>query len=241
MPIYRIAQVNIKIEPLYEDTARRLLPYLTDGEDCALDASATHDEVGRYIAAQNLRCPPALAEGSIVYTKICREMLSRFDGFFFHSSCFSFDGAGVLFTARSGTGKSTHTRLWRERFGERVRMINDDKPIIRRIDGTFYVCGTPWMGKSDIGQNLTAPVRAVVVLTRDDTDHAEEVSPSAVFRELMEATLLPRERTDMARLLELYDGLFAQAKLIRLGCTVSQNAVDAAYRAIFDDRKGEKP
>lgn len=235
MPIYRIAQVNFKIEPLYEDTARRLLPYLTDSEEYALDVSATEDEIAGCITEQNLRCPPALAEGSVVYTKICREMLARFDGFFFHSSCFAFDGEGVLFTARSGTGKSTHTRLWRERFGERVRMINDDKPIIRRIDGAFYVCGTPWMGKSDIGQNLIAPVRAVVVLSRGEVNKADRVSPSAVFRELMEATLLPRERADMARLLELYDGLFAQARLIHLKCDISGRAVDAAYRAIFGE------
>ena len=235
MPVYSIARINYFVDPLYEDTRRRLLPYICDDEEYALDVSASTEEIREQLPLSPVPNAPWLTEGAIIYTKICRDMLARHDGFFFHSSSLCIGGEGVLFTARSGTGKSTHTRLWRERFGDRVRMINDDKPLIRLIDGTFCVCGTPWMGKSDIGQNLIVPVKAVVVLTRGVDNKAEAVRPALVFRELLEATLLPRERDNMEKLLELYDGLFRQAKLIRLSCDISQAAVDAAYRAIFEE------
>ncbi|MDO4883195.1 MAG: hypothetical protein Q3975_07570, partial [Oscillospiraceae bacterium] len=126
----------------------------------------------------------------------------------------------------------THTSYWRELFGDKVTMINDDKPIIRKIDGKFYVCSTPWMGKSNIGTNLNAPVKAVYVLKRGDENRAEQVSPAKVFRELLEATLLPDKRENTAKLLELYDGLFSQAKLVELYCKPEIEAAKTAYNAV---------
>ena len=178
--------------------------------------------------------PPQLCEGTVIFTKICKKVLESYDGLFFHSSSLSLDGEGYLFTALSGTGKSTHTAFWRELFGDRVTMINDDKPIIRKIDGRFYVCGTPWMGKSNIGTNMNAPIKAVYVLCRGEENRAEQVSPSKVFRELLEATLLPEKGENTVKLLELYDELFSSVKLIKLSCKPDIEAAKVAYAAAQD-------
>ena len=148
MPVYRIAELNIKLDPEYKETIDRLAPYLTDSAD--YDFEVVRDREGLAEFTQNSTFPdrPDLNEGPYLYTKICKRILSDFDGFFFHSSALAMDGEGYLFTALSGTGKSTHTRNWRRLFGDRVTMINDDKPIIRKCNGKFLVCGTPWMGKS---------------------------------------------------------------------------------------------
>ena len=151
MPVYRIAELNIKMEPEYAETIDRLVPYLTDGDSVDFEVERDAEGFAAFEAASNFPDRPDLNEGPYLYTKICKKILGDYDGFFFHSSALALDGEGYLFTALSGTGKSTHTRNWRKLFGERVTMINDDKPIIRRIDGRFFVCGTPWMGKSDIG------------------------------------------------------------------------------------------
>ena len=76
------------------------------------------------------------------------------------------DGAAYLFTAPSGTGKSTHTRLWREVFGDRVWMINDDKPMLRISENLVTAYGTPWNGKHHISRNASAPLKAIVQLNR---------------------------------------------------------------------------
>ena len=73
--------------------------------------------------------------------------LLQYDGMLLHASCVEKDGKAYLFSAKSGTGKSTHTHLWLRAFPD-SRIINDDKPAVRRMDGTFYACGTPFSGKN---------------------------------------------------------------------------------------------
>ena len=109
-----------------------------------------------------------------VYRKICDQMPER-DTFLFHCSAVAVDGKAYLFTAPSGTGKSTHTRLWREVFGDRAVMINDDKPLLHVAsesaqtgkDGTsaqpqVLVYGTPRLAKTALQPNRksssTAPL-----------------------------------------------------------------------------------
>lgn len=229
--VYKIADINILINPIYSYTKRLLEPYLTGSEEYEFDASADLSEVEKCRKRNAVPAPAELCEGSVIYTKICKKMLEYYDGFFFHSSSLSVDGEGYLFTAQSGTGKSTHTALWRRVFGGKVVMINDDKPLVRKIDGRFYVFGTPWMGKSCIGTNAKAPVKAIYVLSRGEENRVERVSPSKVFKELLEATLLPEGRENMGKLLGLYDELFSSAMLFKLVCRPDEDAARLAFDA----------
>ena len=232
MPIYRIAELNIKIEPQYSKTLDTLAPYLTDGDEYDFAVPVDPEGLEAFTAASEFPGRPGLNEGVFFYTYICKKILNDFDGFFFHSSCLALDGEGYVFTALSGTGKSTHTRNWRKCFGDRVVMINDDKPIIRKINGTFYVCGTPWMGKSDIGCNMIAPVKAVFVLQRGEQNSARRVNPGTVLKQLMEATLLPSERTAMQKQLSLFDELFRSVGLYLLTCNQDVESASVAYNAV---------
>ncbi len=232
MAIYEIAKLRVRIDAVTKQTGRRLQPYLTDGEEYDFDASTTREEIEDYMQKSDIPTLPYLAEDAIVLTNISRTVLDRYDGCFFHSSCLEIDGKGYMFTALSGTGKSTHTRNWRRLFGDRVTMINDDKPLIRLIDGTYYVCSTPWMGKSDIGCNMISPLDAVFVLKRGEENKAVRTTPGKQMRQLMEATLLPKSRENMIKLLNLFDGVFTQAKLIELFCTPDIEAAQVAYDAV---------
>ena len=234
MPVYRIAGLNIKLEPVYDETIKRLEPYLTDSEHIDFAVECDKEGFAEFEAASSFPDRSDLNEGPYLYTLICRKILSEYDGFFFHSSALAMDGEGYLFTALSGTGKSTHTRNWRRLFGDRVTMINDDKPIIRKIDGKFYVCGTPWMGKSDIGCNMIAPIKAVYVLQRGEENRAERISPGAVLKQLLEATLLPKTKENMSKLLELFNDLFTQTPLFLLSCTKDVEAAQIAYNAVIE-------
>ena len=236
MPIYRIAELNIRMEPKYRETIDRLAPYLTDSETADFTLKLDEEEFAAFCAKTDYPKRPDLSEGPYLYTHICKTILDQYDGFFFHSSALELDGEGYLFTARSGTGKSTHTANWRKVFGDRVVMINDDKPIIRKIGGRFYVCGTPWMGKSDIGCNRIAPIRAIYVLQRGETNRAEKISPGPVFKQLLEATLLPKTPESMARLLGLFNELFTSADLILLTCNKDADAARTAYEAADRER-----
>ena len=99
------------------------------------------------------------------YRKIA-ERMPEYDTILFHGSCVAVDGAGYLFTAKSGTGKSTHTRLWRELLGDRAIMINDDKPLIRISDSGAIIYGTPWDGKHHLSNNIAVSLKAICILER---------------------------------------------------------------------------
>lgn len=235
MTVYKIAGLHIAAEPHYQETINCMEPYRCDGAEPDFSVEFSPEELADFTAKSNFPNRPDMSEGPLLYTKICKKILSEYDGFFFHSSALELDGEGYLFTALSGTGKSTHTRNWRTLFGDRVIMINDDKPIIRKIDSKFYVCGTPWMGKSNIGCNRTAPVKAVYVLKRGEQNSARQISPGVVFKELLEATLMPKTRETMSNLLGLYNDLFSSAKLILLTCNKDVEAAQVAYDAAQDD------
>lgn len=86
------------------------------------------------------------------------------NGMYLHSSAVCVDGRAYLFSGPSGTGKSTHTRLWQQIFGEKAQVINDDKPALRCIDGTWYAYGTPWCGKDGININMKVPLAGICFL-----------------------------------------------------------------------------
>lgn len=234
MPVYRIAELNIQLEPKYDETRNRLMPYITDSKDIDFAVSVDEAEFAAYCADSPYPDRADLNEGPYLYTKICKKILSDYEGCFFHSSCLELDGEGYLFTALSGTGKSTHTRNWRKLFGDRVTMINDDKPIIRKINGQFYVCGTPWMGKSDIGCNKIAPIKAIFVLQRGEKNSAEKISPGVVLKQLLEATLVPKTRENMQKLLMLFNEIFSSVNLFLLTCNKDVEAAQVAYDAAND-------
>ncbi len=231
MPIFRIADLNISIEPIYEQTSKILLPYVCESDSFDFSVEVTEDEISEYVRQSNPPCLPYLAERTIILTRICIKILDKFSGFFFHSSSLMFDGEAYVFTALSGTGKSTHTALWRKHFGDRVTMINDDKPIIRKYEGNFYIYGTPWMGKSDIGNNVKAPVKAVYVLQRGEKNSAVRVKTGDVFRQLLEATVVPSDKRGMLTLLSLFDEFFSEVPVFLLTCNTDVEAAVVAYEA----------
>ena len=192
MPIYRIADLNVEVNPKFKICRKRLESYAVKSNESGktdIAISVSDDEI--------------------------REL----------------DGEGYVFSAVSGTGKSTHTALWRRHFGNRVTMINDDKPVIRKCDGKFYAYGTPWMGKADIGTNTKAPVKAVYILQRAEENTAVRVLPSQVMKQLLEATVIDVERSRMEKLLELLDEFFKETPLFLLGCNMDESAVMTAYNA----------
>ena len=238
MPIFRIADLNIKIEPTYDYCKSRMAPYQTNDQTVDFEINVTYEEISDYIRKSKTPCSQGGAESVLILTKLCNTVLESFNGFFFHSSSLMLDGEAYVFTALSGTGKSTHTALWCKHFGDRVTMINDDKPIIRKQNGSFYIYGTPWMGKADIGNNIKSPVKAVYILQRGTKNSATEVRIGDVFKHILEATLVPTDKKNMITLLSLLDEFFTSVPLYLLTCNTDESAVQTAYDIANKTDKG---
>ena len=150
--------------------------------------------------------PAAWTEDMVAYMESAYQFyreLVLFDGLFLHASAVVFDGQAYLFSGHSGAGKSTHTRLWQEVFGFDARVINDDKPALRRIDGRWIAYGTPWCGKDGINRNEQAPLAGICFLKKAKHNVIRTMSPREAMQEILAQTIY--KFPDKQRLLKLFD------------------------------------
>jgi hypothetical protein len=154
------------------------------------------------------------------------------DGFLLHSSAVAVDNKAYLFSAPSGTGKSTHTGLWLQYFGEKAEIINDDKPAIRYIDGHFFAIGTPWSGKTALNANRSVPLQGIAFIERAKTNSIQPMPVQEGIIALMNQTLRPDDYSLMDRLLSLLDQLFQQIPVYRLACNMELEAVETSYNTM---------
>ena len=181
---YNIANKVVEINSIFGEVHEYCIDYLT-GELADYSVTTTQQDI-EYEREKNARS--AVLEGRTpynssdsyleelaVYRKIAEKMID-YNTVLFHGSCIAVDGVGYLFTAKSGTGKSTHTRLWRELLGEKAVMVNDDKPLLYITDKGVTVYGTPYNGKHRLSNNTSVPLKAVCILTRDTINHIEPIN-----------------------------------------------------------------
>ena len=173
----------------------------------------------------------AYLETLAVYRKIADHLLSR-DTLLFHGSVIAVDGEGYLFTAKSGTGKSTHTRLWREYFGERAVMVNDDKPLLHITDSGVTAYGTPWDGKHRLSTNTAVPLKGICILTRDTTNHIEQAEPHDTYPMIVQQTNRSLTADGMKQTLSLIDRMLNVVPVYRLGCNMDIEAARVAYEGM---------
>ncbi|WP_347489002.1 hypothetical protein ABDB91_17675 [Desulfoscipio sp. XC116] len=166
------------------------------------------------------------------YAFACK--LLNFDGFCLHASAVALENRAVLFSGPCGTGKSTHTHLWRQYFGKnKAVIINDDKPVLRRTEDIFYVYGAPWSGKSALNTNIRVPLSAVVFLKQAKENHIRRLSNKKAIQMLFYQSQRPGgDRDRINSLLSLIDALLQRIPIYQLNCDISFGAVKTVYNEI---------
>ncbi len=236
--VYQIGGKRIMIASLHEDVHRLCADYRADGQpdftvqvtqdniDFEREKSAREDEIEGIPVR---RFSDAYLETLAVYRKIAERMPDH-DTFLFHGSAVSVDGAGYLFTAKSGTGKSTHARLWRELLGKRAVMVNDDKPLIRVTEEGAIVYGTPWDGKHRLSNNIAAPLKAICILERAEENHIARITKSEALPMLIQQAYRPADPAAMEKTLELIVRL--DVRFYRLSCNLELSAAELSYHTM---------
>ena len=173
--------------------------------------------------------PDPFLERAAIHRKFAEHLLAR-NIFPVHGSTVAVDGRGYLFTARSGTGKSTHTRLWREVFGSRAMMINDDRPFLELTASGATVHGCPWSGKHGLDTNISVPLAGICLLERG----SENAIHPAVPEELCDLLkgYRPKAEIDEICYLQLLQELTAKVPLWHMYCTKEPDAAQVAYDAM---------
>ena len=173
--------------------------------------------------------PEPFLERSVIQRKLADLLLSQ-DVLLFHGSTVALDGAAYLFTAPCGTGKSTHTRLWREAFGEAV-MVNDDKPFLRFTTEGVLACGAPWSGKHGLDTNIAVPLRGICILERGSENRI--VPATAAQREFLLTQRHRPEDPEKDRLsAALTEALMDRVPVWYMTCTKDPDAPLVSRRAM---------
>ena len=166
--------------------------------------------------------------------------MTKYHTVLFHGSAIAVDGEVYLFTAPSGTGKSTHTRLWRERFGDRAFMVNDDKPFLHlEEDGSITVYGAPWDGKHHLSRNVGLPLKGICILEQASENQIKKLAQKESFQTIYLQTYRTTQDADvMKHTLEVLSGIMGYP-IWHLGCTISQEAVSLSYEAMSGKKMEE--
>ena len=224
----KLAGLAIGVEARYKYLPWLAKDFLTDDEPI-FTVCATDEDIALERETSEEEFTPGYLEAIVVYRKIA-DRLPKYDAFVFHGAVLGYDGGAYLFTAKSGTGKTTHTGLWISEIGGDVHYLNGDKPIIRFIDGEPIVFGTPYKGKEGYGINESLPLRSIAFLSRAEKNSAYTVSADKIDTFLATQVYMPRDPFAAISTLKLIDRLQSSVRLVALECNMDPEAAHVAFK-----------
>lgn len=235
-----IAGKVFDVQPLFQSTIEYCRPYLTDREPefyiqvTLADLSYEQMMLEREALEEGLKIrkfkDPFLERASI--QRRVADFLLEHNTLMFHGSTVSVDGQAYLFTAPCGTGKSTHTRLWRELFGERAIMVNDDKPFLQIASSAVFAYGSPWSGKHGLANNVRVPLKGICSLHRGKDNVIKPVEARDLNSLLRHQAHTPADVELQVKVNTLVDSLADMVPLWVMHCNKELDAASVAYCAM---------
>lgn len=230
--LYKIAECMTEYHPIYAYLRNKMKGYVWS-EEAERDISLTLTEDVCHLKQQQ---QPHLTLGECEYIYAGMEFYTKLllhEGMMLHASAVAMEGKCYLFSAPSGTGKSTHTKQWQKYFGaERALIINDDKPAVRKEADGWVVYGTPFSGKTDEQLNRKGKLQGICMLERGKTNEIRRMDPQEAVLLLMRQTLVPRRQEMAEKLLGMLDELFREVPVYQMQCTISECAAKMAYESM---------
>lgn len=212
MKRYQIAGLQVDME-VGGRTLAQARPY-----ECAANGPAdmtVRCDPQKVLAANPEVQTPEMAEYMGTGTNFAYQMLS-FGGFQLHSSAVMLEGKAYLFSAPSGTGKSTHTEKWCRLFG--AQLLNDDKPVLRRQQEGWIAYGTPWSGKHDLSAPVGVPLGGIAFLQRGQENAIRRMEPGEAVIHLISQSPRYLNQEKMEQQLALLDQLLGEIPVWLLTC-----------------------
>ena len=232
----RLAELNIEVHPRYTHVERLCAGYFAEFETPDLTVEVSEDEIEAERAASPVPPSAGYAESICIYRRIAME-LPRFGAFVFHAAVVECDGRGYAFAAQSGTGKSTHVTLWLRHFGNRARIINGDKPILRFMDGAWRAYGTPWCGKEHWECNTSVPLAGLCFLERAKENAIRPLDGMEMLQRLFMQVLPLSDREAAVAFLDLLSDMIDKTPCYLLSCNMEETAAAVAYSGMTGKKK----
>lgn len=193
-----LANISIGIDlnfPAYETLFDRFSVQKTP----EIEISVLPEEIA---AAQKIYEPGSSAP-YIEYMELCPKLsdaLLPFNRVFFHGTAFLWHGKAWIFTAVSGTGKTTQYLLWKELYGEEIQIINGDKPVLAFDNRNTTVYPSPWNGKEGMGQQISAPLGGIILLRQSNRNRIRQISAAEAAGAVFVQFLFNRKTAEDVRM-----------------------------------------
>lgn len=235
----RVADLVVRVRPLHAMVGRLCKDYVVNAPlavDFDIGATQADIDYERGMATEGTDWTDAYLE-TLAAQRAIANRLPEQHRLLAHGAVIEFGGRAYLFTAPSGTGKSTHIRLWRQYLGDAVRVINGDKPFVRipeHRDELPVVYGTPWAGKEGWQCNDSAPLAGIVLLSRSEPGSSSIRLASAALNldKIMRQIYFPPDAGAAVLTLDLLDAMLARVSVYELACDMSEDAVRASFEGL---------
>lgn len=228
----KIVDTVLEINAFNESTKRYCKVFLSEEEsnyvitmtEEDLKNERTTSETGKVYVNEEI---------SALYRKIA-ELFVEKNILVFHGSSFMVDNNGFLITARSGVGKSTHSRNLKALLGDKFIYINDDKPLLKVNENSVTVYGTPWNGKERRSNNISAPLRAVFFLARGETNtYRKVVNKEEIYVKMISQIYLPKEKAKREKALKVADQILKNINFYEINVTKDIESAKMTYEEII--------
>ena len=234
MALYNIADLNVNMHLRYSHLIDKAKPYLISEENSEtpdITVKVSDEQLNKCVS--DFKSDKFMPEyeyvlaGSAFYFE-----LLKYGGMMLHSSAVVADGYAYLFSADSGTGKSTHTSLWLKLLGDKAYILNDDKPALRCVGGEVYAYGTPFSGKNDINVNARVPLGAICFIERAEENSIKKLTAAETIPLILAQTQRKPDRLIMEQLLGVLDEILSRVSVYKLGCNMDISAAELSYNTM---------
>lgn len=238
-----IAGAAVGVAPLFQTTKEYCRSFLTDrAPEFFVEVTQEdllHEQVllEREAVEEGLKIrkfPDPFLERSVIQRRVADYLVGK-HVLMFHGSTVSVDGRAYLFTAPCGTGKSTHTRLWRELFGSRAIMVNDDKPFLQITPDGVLAYGSPWSGKHGLASNICVPLQGICFLRRGKENAIQPGDAKNLMPFLYQQAHTPEEGQLAENVSMLVEDLVKRVPLWEMECNRELEAARMAFAAMSDE------
>ena len=193
--------------------------------------AASEEDIRLELSHEGTLQDAGYAESVCLYREIAKK-LHGFDAFLMHGAVIGFEGKAYAFLAQSGTGKTTHIRLWRRYLKDGVLPINGDKPILRFENGVLTAYGTPWAGKEGWQRNMGLPLAGVCLLSRGTENRIARVAPEDALSGLLRQIYVPRDPMAAMATMAQIDKMTKEVPIYMLSCDMTEEAVQTSFEAM---------
>ena len=227
----QIAGIKYEIEYKYPYIENKFKDYIIDSvekSDTVYQISYTDEDYNRWLEVEMDIKTPEYLEYSCIMEKIATD-LPNHDMLLMHGATIEYDGKAYIFTAPSGTGKSTHIALWQKHLGQKVSVINGDKPEVSFQEGKVFVHGAPWCGKEGWQINTSAPLAGVCVVEQGNENRIEDFHPGQNIEVFMKQLYLSDEPDYLIKIVDLFQRMAEAVPFYKLECDISEEAAKCSF------------